>query len=60
MEKHKCDTCTFRISYKKNPRSLLGRIWKWHTFWCPGWKKYVASLSETEKMLLLEELQRKS
>jgi hypothetical protein len=22
------------------PTSLLGRIWRWHTRWCPGWKAY--------------------
>jgi len=24
--------------YQQNPRSLLLRVWKWHTTWCPGWR----------------------
>jgi hypothetical protein len=41
MATHKCENCSFRKQYDKNSRSLLGRFWKWHTRWCPGWKKYV-------------------
>lgn len=44
-----CETCKFRAKYDKNPRSLLGRIWKWHIGWCPGWKSYLKSLSAEEK-----------
>ncbi len=44
-----CRTCKFRAIYDKNPRSLLGRLWKWHTGWCPGWKSYLKSLSEDER-----------
>jgi len=31
-----CETCFMRKHYEKNPRSLLGRIWRWHTGFCPG------------------------
>jgi hypothetical protein len=24
----------------------LGRFWKWHIGFCPGWKTYLRSLSE--------------
>jgi hypothetical protein len=44
-----CEKCKFRAKYDKNPRSLLGRIWKWHIGWCPGWKSYLKSLSVEEK-----------
>jgi hypothetical protein len=44
-----CEKCKFRAKYDKNPRSLLGRIWKWHIGWCPGWKSYLKSLSAEEK-----------
>lgn len=41
-----CDSCRFRRFTKDAPDSLLGRFWTWHTKWCPGWKKYVKTLSE--------------
>ena len=40
-----------RARYDDNPRSLLGRLWKWHTGWCPGWKAYqkeLAAATESE------------
>jgi hypothetical protein len=39
-----CETCRLRARYDAQPKSLLGRIWKWHTRWCPGWKSYLKSL----------------
>ena len=45
-----CAECSFRARYDKNPKSFLGRIWKWHIGWCPGWKKYLAELSEDERV----------
>ena len=44
-----CEACKFRARYDRNPRSLLGRLWKWHTGWCPGWKAYLKSLPEAER-----------
>ena len=41
----RCETCPLRARYDRNPRSLLGRLWRWHTRWCPGWKAYLAGLS---------------
>ena len=43
-----CENCKFRAKYDNNPKSLLGRIWRWHIGWCPGWKSYLKSLSEEE------------
>ena len=51
-----CATCKMRQRYEDNPRSLLGRLWRWHTRWCPGWKGYVGSLSEEERAALDEHL----
>ncbi|MFA6242778.1 MAG: hypothetical protein WC655_17700 [Candidatus Hydrogenedentales bacterium] len=51
-----CSTCKIRARYEKNPKSLLGRLWKWHTGWCPGWKKYLKSLSDSERQDLLKRL----
>ena len=44
-----CENCTFRAKYDKKPRSIVGRIWKWHIGWCPGWKAYLKSLSDEER-----------
>jgi hypothetical protein len=49
-----CASCTLRARYDKKPGSLLGRLWKWHIQWCPGWKSYVKSLSEDERRLLIK------
>ena len=44
-----CGKCRFRGIYDKNPKAFLGRIWKWHIGWCPGWKSYLKSLSIEER-----------
>ncbi len=44
MTKHSCETCRFRAKYDADPSSFLGRLWRWHAQWCPGWKKYLQSL----------------
>jgi len=50
-----CEQCKFRAIYDRSPRSFLGRIWKWHIGWCPGWKSYLKTLSEDQR----EELRKK-
>ena len=35
-----CENCKFRAHYDKNPKSVLGRIWRWHIIFCPGFKAY--------------------
>ncbi len=49
-----CEKCKFRAKYDNNPRSILGRIWKWHIGWCPGWKGYLRSLPDDERRTLAE------
>jgi len=49
MPEPKCATCSFRAKYDRNPRSLLGRLWRWHIAWCPGWKAYMKNLPEDRK-----------
>jgi hypothetical protein len=41
-----CDKCPIRRRAEKKPNSLIAKIWKWHTGWCPGWKSYQESLAE--------------
>jgi hypothetical protein len=53
MSDAKCEKCPWRVRYDHNPRSILGRLWRWHINWCPGWKSYMASLSDSEKNSLI-------
>ena len=52
MAKHNCENCNFRAKYDNNSGSFLGRLWKWHIGWCPGWKRYMKSLSGDERTTL--------
>lgn len=54
MSEPSCEQCKLRAAYDKNPRSLLGRFWRWHIKWCPGWKGYMKSISEEKKSELAE------
>jgi hypothetical protein len=58
---HNCEQCKFRKKYDDKPTSLLGRIWRWHIGWCPGWSKYYSSLEakEQERLDFLYTLNRK-
>jgi hypothetical protein len=47
-----CSTCRFRKKYDDNPQSILGRLWRWHTNWCPGWNRYMKTLSEKERKII--------
>jgi hypothetical protein len=49
-----CSTCRLRRRYDAKPHSLLGRFWRWHTSWCPGWRAYLASLPADERERLQE------
>ncbi len=46
---HDCENCGFRAKYDTNPKSLLGRIWRWHAGWCPGWKSFITSLPDEQR-----------
>jgi hypothetical protein len=39
-----CHTCGLRARAEDKPTSLIARVWRWHTGWCPGWKAYVQEL----------------
>lgn len=51
-KKYPCETCGFRAKYDNGPESLLGRLWRWHAGWCPGWKKYMQSLPAEKRIEL--------
>ena len=52
MAEKNCANCGWRTRYDKNPKSFLGRLWRWHINFCPGWKGYFTSLSPEEKARL--------
>ena len=54
MAEHNCENCGFRARYDNNPKSILGRIWRWHAGWCPGWNKYMKSLADEKRSGLAE------
>jgi hypothetical protein len=49
MAEQKCANCTWRAKYDAKPKSFLGRLWRWHINFCPGWKSYFTALSPEEK-----------
>ena len=59
MAEQNCENCAFRAKYDNAPKSFLGRLWRWHAGWCPGWKSYMQSLSEEERKALAEKYQMK-
>ena len=52
MADHNCENCAMRAKYDNKPRSLIGRIWKWHIKFCPGWKSYLQSVSDEKRLEL--------
>ena len=40
-----CEDCGLRRFAQRKPESLIARIWRWHTSWCPGWEVYQQSLA---------------
>ncbi|MCX5881994.1 MAG: hypothetical protein NTU74_09420 [Deltaproteobacteria bacterium] len=54
MADHNCRNCSFRAKYDNHPKSLLGRLWRWHAGWCPGWNAYLKSLADSERKELIE------
>lgn len=55
MADNHCAHCGWRARYDANPKSFLGRLWRWHINFCPGWKGYFTSLPEEEKSKLAEQ-----
>ncbi len=49
MAESSCENCAFRAKYDTNPKSFLGRLWRSHANWCPGWKGHMKSLAVDER-----------
>ena len=47
-----CENCGIRACYDKNPKSLIGRLWRFHARFCPGWRRFLARLPEEERAAL--------
>jgi len=54
MAEHGCATCTFRAKHDQKPKSFLGRLWRWHANFCPGWRAYMESLPSEERDALID------
>jgi len=48
IEEPKCANCPMRFKAEEKPNSLMSRLWRWHTTWCPGWKAYQEYLEQQE------------
>lgn len=59
MAESNCENCKMRAKYDRKPKSLLGRFWRWHINWCPGWKSYMQSLNDQERAGLKQQYQLK-
>ncbi len=57
MADENCVKCPWRAKYDQKPKSFLGRLWRWHINFCPGWKKFFTGLSQEEKAKLAEQYQ---
>jgi len=55
MAEPSCGSCPWRAKYDANRRSFLGRIWRWHINFCPGWKTYFTNMPEEEKTRVAEQ-----
>jgi hypothetical protein len=55
MPEQNCEHCGFRALHDRKPQSILGRLWRWHIGWCPGWKSYMGTVSEEKKELLIRQ-----
>jgi hypothetical protein len=39
-----CANCPIHRYAERKPPSIIARLWRWHTGWCPGWRAYQAWL----------------
>lgn len=46
-----------RAKFEQSPKSFVGRFWRWHINFCPGWKAYFLSLPAEEQKVLHQQYQ---
>ena len=49
-----CENCKLRAKYDTNPKSILGRLWRFHIKFCPGWRAYFWSLPHEKQQDYIE------
>lgn len=54
MADNNCENCGLRAKYDAKPKSLLGRFWRWHIKFCPGWKEYMKTLEPEKKQAITQ------
>jgi hypothetical protein len=54
MAEQNCENCSMRIKYDTKPKSFIGRFWRWHINFCPGWKMYMKSLDDEQRLLVAQ------
>lgn len=54
MAKPTCKECVIRGKYDANPKSILGRLWRLHINFCPGWKRYMTMIPAEERAVIKE------
>jgi len=45
----RCASCKMHAYADSKPDSIISRLWRWHTSWCPVWKMYQRALAAEEK-----------
>jgi len=46
--KSRCENCRMQRYAERKPNSIITKLWRWHTTWCPMWKAYQKELAEQE------------
>ena len=59
MADQNCENCGLKAKYDNHPKSFLGRLWKWHINWCPGWKAYLKSLTNEKRIEIADKYELK-
>lgn len=54
---NQCANCKLRAKYDQKTTSLIGRFWRWHINFCPGWKAYFTSLPVEKQQELRDKYQ---
>jgi hypothetical protein len=47
-----CVECPMRLRAEKKPKSIMARIWRWHTGWCPGYRNFQRWLAEHPEFVM--------
>lgn len=47
-----CVKCPMRLRAEKKPKSIMARIWRWHTGWCPGYRNYQHWLAQHPEFVM--------